>query len=113
MDILNPERGQKLAFFGQTWYQRPQKAILNDKKNQDRLLLHICLRMKASLNETKLKKNSNVHITCRFNDKILGYHFLVHEGCVIMMFYVPKAPKSGLSQGLKICGVGPVVICWA
>ena len=21
------------------------------------------------------------------NDKILGYHFLVHEGCVIMMFY--------------------------
>jgi hypothetical protein len=36
-----------------------------------------------------------VLITSRFNDKILGYHFLVHEGCVIMMFYVPQEPKSG------------------
>ena len=26
--------------------------------------------------------------------KILGYHFLVHEGCAIMMFYVPKEPKK-------------------
>ena len=24
------------------------------------------------------------------NDKILGYHFSVHEGCVIMMFYYPQ-----------------------
>ena len=32
MDILNPERGQKLALFGQTWSQRSQKAIINDKK---------------------------------------------------------------------------------
>jgi hypothetical protein len=38
---------------------------------------------------------SKVLITCRFNDRILGDHFLVHEGCVIMMFYVPQEPKSG------------------
>ena len=36
-----------------------------------------------------------VLITCRFNDYILDDHFLVHEGCVIMMFYVPQEPKSG------------------
>ena len=33
-------------------------------------------------------KVAKVLITCRFNDKSLGYHFLVLEGCVIMMFYV-------------------------
>ena len=38
---------------------------------------------------------NKVLITCRFNDKILEYHFLVHEGCMIMMFYVPQEPKSG------------------
>ena len=31
--------------------------------------------------------------TCRFNDQILGYHFLAHEGCVIMIFYVPQEPN--------------------
>ena len=36
-----------------------------------------------------------VLITCRFNDEILGDHFLIHEGCVIMIFYVPQEPKSG------------------
>ena len=38
---------------------------------------------------------TKVLITCRFDDKILDDHFLVHEGCVIMMFYVPQEPKSG------------------
>ena len=38
---------------------------------------------------------TKVLITCRFNDKILGHHFLVHEGFVIMMFYVLQEPKSG------------------
>ena len=38
---------------------------------------------------------SKVFITCRFNYKILDDHFLVHEGCVIMMFYVPQESKSG------------------
>ena len=38
---------------------------------------------------------SKVLITSWFNDKILEHHFLVHEGCVIMMFYVPQEPKSG------------------
>ena len=36
-----------------------------------------------------------VLITCQFNDKIFGYHFLVHEGCVIMMFYAQQELKSG------------------
>ena len=35
-----------------------------------------------------------VLITCRFNDKIFVYHFLVHEGCMIMMFFVLQEPKS-------------------
>ena len=39
--------------------------------------------------------STKVLITSRFNDKILGYHFLVHDGCVIMMFYIPEEPKSG------------------
>ena len=38
---------------------------------------------------------TKVVITCQFNDKIFGYHFLVHGGCLIMMFYVPQEPKSG------------------
>ena len=38
---------------------------------------------------------AKVLITCWFNDKILVYHFLVHEGCVIMMFYLLQQPKSG------------------
>ena len=36
-----------------------------------------------------------VLITSQFHDKILDDHFLVHKGCVIMMFYVPQEPKSG------------------
>ena len=43
---------------------------------------------------TKLNQMPKVLITCGFNDKIFGYHFLVHEGCMIMMFYVPQEPKS-------------------
>ena len=39
--------------------------------------------------------STKVFITCRFNDKILGDHFLVHESCVIMMLDVPQEPKSG------------------
>ena len=38
---------------------------------------------------------TKVLITSRFNDKILDDHFLVHEGCVIMMFYVPQELKNG------------------
>ena len=38
---------------------------------------------------------TKVLITCWFNDKILDDHFLVHDGRVIMMFYVPQEPKSG------------------
>ena len=30
-----------------------------------------------------------------FNDEILGCHFLVHEGGVVIMFYVLQEPKSG------------------
>ena len=40
-------------------------------------------------------KFTKVLITCWFNDKILDCHFLVHEGFVIMMFYVLQEPKSG------------------
>ena len=32
---------------------------------------------------------ATVLITCRFNNKILDDHFLVHKDCMIMMFYVP------------------------
>ena len=45
--------------------------------------------------EKEKKKFIKILITCWFNDKILGYHFLVPEGCMIMMFYVPQEPKSG------------------
>ena len=47
---------------------------------------------------------TKVLITSRFNDKILDDHFLVHEGCVIMMFYVPQEPKSGNQQVISTLG---------
>ena len=36
---------------------------------------------------------SKVLITSWFNDKILEHHFLVHEGCVIMMFIFHRNQK--------------------
>ena len=39
--------------------------------------------------------STKVLISFWFNDKILRYHFLVHEGWVIMKFYVLQEPKSG------------------
>ena len=39
---------------------------------------------------------TKVLITSRLNDKILEHKFLVYEGCVIMMLYVPQEPKSGV-----------------
>ena len=38
---------------------------------------------------------TKVLITSRCNHNIFGYHFLVHEGCVILMFNVLQEPKSG------------------
>ena len=46
-----------------------------------------------------------VLITSRCNHKILGCHFLVHEGCVIMMFNVPQEPKM-VTQNFMIATTG-------
>ena len=43
---------------------------------------------------------AKVLITSRFHDKILEHHFLVHEGCVIMMLYIPKEPESEPKSGV-------------
>ena len=51
------------------------------------VLAQIILSMK------KTPSVSKVLIISRFNDKILEHHFLVHEGCVILMFYLPQEPK--------------------
>ena len=55
--------------------------------------------MLEKTNDSRAKRKSawlsKVLITSQFNDKILDDHFLVHKGCVIMMFYVPQEPKSG------------------
>ena len=50
------------------------------------------LTFSENLNFTK------VFITSQFYDKILEDHFLVHEGFVIMMFYIPQEPKNGPSK---------------